>query len=407
MGCFTRLQACNVQNAGRSPLSPHEAGKIACHTRSQAVSILDHVKTGSIAIRASQLKFLGRCHGRMRFIIDGANVYVDTLSEVRLPRTVRGPPCSGANLRSQFPAGLAYAQRSGLTCGAAVLAEGLICGAALPDRPGLYKSGDRGSLRGHKHEQAPYVSDILAHLAAASFASPGRCKQTRAGCELLGWEFPRPNGRTRKRTRIAKTVVDALGPKVAHPDLRRRAVEVPQHTPSLGSAEAAPAEVLRETLQALPQGMEKMYLADPAPGASRTCSAQATLFGARAATRPGEQPRLARSSSGGAQHAAAILEDPATTSASCHHKFEREVLRTLPCFGPYWSKYVYGDVAEHIAGARPSASPREPGEEGQGTSRPARLDRFGQPLCLRLRGGTSDASSRERPGACQEPVEGA
>ena len=21
----------------------------------------------------------------------------------------------------------------------------------------------------------------------------------------------------------------------------------------------------------------------------------------------------------------------------------------MPCFGPYWSKYVYGDVAEHVA----------------------------------------------------------
>ena len=32
-----------------------------------------------------------------------------------------------------------------------------------------------------KVEQAPHVSDFLAHLAAASFASPGRCKQTRKG----------------------------------------------------------------------------------------------------------------------------------------------------------------------------------------------------------------------------------
>ncbi len=53
-----------------------------------------------------------------------------------------------------------------------------------------------------------------------------------------------------------------------------------------------------------------------------------------------------------AQHAAAILEDPATTPASWHQRFQREVLEKLPCFGPYWSKYVYGDVAEHIAGDR-------------------------------------------------------
>ena len=32
-----------------------------------------------------------------------------------------------------------------------------------------------------KQEQAPHVSDFLAHLAAASFAAPGRCEQTPAG----------------------------------------------------------------------------------------------------------------------------------------------------------------------------------------------------------------------------------
>ena len=35
-----------------------------------------------------------------------------------------------------------------------------------------------------------------------------------------------------------------------------------------------------------------------------------------------------------AQCAAAILEDPATTPASWHQRFQREVLQKLPCFGP-------------------------------------------------------------------------
>jgi hypothetical protein len=61
-GCFARLQACNGQNPNGSPLSPREAGKIARHTRSQAVSILDCVQTGPIAIRASQLEFFVRRH---------------------------------------------------------------------------------------------------------------------------------------------------------------------------------------------------------------------------------------------------------------------------------------------------------------------------------------------------------
>ena len=52
---------------------------------------------------------------------------------------------------------------------------------------------------------------------------------------------------------------------------------------------------------------------------------------------------------GAAQHAASILEDPATTPASWHLRFQREVLPKMSCFGPYWSKYVYGDVGERVA----------------------------------------------------------
>ena len=43
------------------------------------------------------------------------------------------------------------------------------------------------------------------------------------------------------------------------------------------------------------------------------------------------------------------MEDPATTPESWHLRFQEEVLPKLPCFGVYWSKYVYGDVVEHVA----------------------------------------------------------
>ena len=35
-------------------------------------------------------------------------------------------------------------------------------------------------------------------------------------------------------------------------------------------------------------------------------------------------------------------------------RFRAEVLTKLPCFGPYWSKYVYADVSEHVAGGKAS-----------------------------------------------------
>ena len=50
-----------------------------------------------------------------------------------------------------------------------------------------------------------------------------------------------------------------------------------------------------------------------------------------------------------AQHAAGILKDPTTTPTIWHQRFLQEIVKELPCFGPYWSKYVFGDVGQHIA----------------------------------------------------------
>ena len=50
-----------------------------------------------------------------------------------------------------------------------------------------------------------------------------------------------------------------------------------------------------------------------------------------------------------AQDAAAILNDPATTPAIWHQRFLKEIMKEIPCFGPYWCKYIYGDIGHHIA----------------------------------------------------------
>ena len=50
-----------------------------------------------------------------------------------------------------------------------------------------------------------------------------------------------------------------------------------------------------------------------------------------------------------ARTTASILQDPATTPASWYTRFRKEVLKALPCFGPYWGKYVFGDISEHLA----------------------------------------------------------
>ena len=45
-----------------------------------------------------------------------------------------------------------------------------------------------------------------------------------------------------------------------------------------------------------------------------------------------------------AQHSAAILSDHTITPASWHRKFLKEIIRELSLFGPYWSKYIFGEV---------------------------------------------------------------
>ena len=70
-----------------------------------------------------------------------------------------------------------------------------------------------------KEPQVEHVSDFIAHLVAASYAKPSNAGRTPQGYDFLpvgGHEFPHPNGDTRKRTLIAKEIVDTLGPSPQH-----------------------------------------------------------------------------------------------------------------------------------------------------------------------------------------------
>jgi len=218
---------------------------------------------------------------------------------------------------------------------------------------GLVEEACRGN-RWIKGEQAPHVSDYLAHLVAASFANSERCKQTPAGYTFLERSFPHPNGHTRKRTQIAKSIVDALGPKVS---LQIFGIILWRYHNTEDAWAALKPLLLKfsegEDLQVLRQGVEAMYLDDPAKARLKS-----HLFSTGDAIRSTGGHASWRAAVIGslrqwweaAQCAAAILEDPATTPAIWHRRFREEVLAKLPCFGPYWSKYVYGDISEHIAG---------------------------------------------------------
>ena len=204
-----------------------------------------------------------------------------------------------------------------------------------------------------KREQAPHVSDFLAHLAAASCASPERSKQTPASYDFLPCEFPHPNGRTRKRTHMAKSLINDLGPRAAHQIFGVILWRFHNTSEALEALRPLLQKFREdEDVQALGQGLQTMYTADPAKAARKShlfsTGDAIRSTGGHASWRAAVLGSLEKWW-GAAQHAAAILEDPATTPESWHLRFQREVLPKLPCFGPYWSKYVYGDVVEHVA----------------------------------------------------------
>ena len=62
-----------------------------------------------------------------------------------------------------------------------------------------------------------YIADFLAHLVAASFASPELTAKTPPGYDFLPRvAFPHPNGENRGRTALAKNIAQAMGLHIRH-----------------------------------------------------------------------------------------------------------------------------------------------------------------------------------------------
>ncbi len=67
-----------------------------------------------------------------------------------------------------------------------------------------------------KQEHGGHIADFLAHLVAASYASPELFAETPAGYDFLPCAFPHPNGEARGRTIIAEDVAANLGPHMKY-----------------------------------------------------------------------------------------------------------------------------------------------------------------------------------------------
>jgi hypothetical protein len=199
-------------------------------------------------------------------------------------------------------------------------------------------------------EHMKFVSDYVAHLVAATFASIGRGGQTPDGYRFLTVEFPHPNDVARDRTKLAKLLVDALAPHLKQQIF------------------ALMVWRFHNTSEAM-DALKPLLVAFCGDG---DMSAVRTGLRAAYAVRPHEKSYLFSKDGlrgGGsswrdcvldnlvcwwavAQRLATVLRDPATTPALWHAAFLTEILGSAKCFGVYFSKFLCGDIGNHLAGEK-------------------------------------------------------
>ena len=210
-----------------------------------------------------------------------------------------------------------------------------------------------------KPEHIPYVSDFVAHLVAASFASPARYEQTPPGYNFLSNAFPHPNGGARHRTQLAGELVAALGPELRH--------QIFGLTVWRFHNTAAAKDVLQplldnfradENTASLRSGLAKAYAAGPPDNLGRTPSDNSYLFSADGLRGgPGGSYRNKVLVNLDAwwqtsQRLAAVLAKPDTEPRTWHAQFLEEIFERTPCYGNYWAKFLYGDIGSHLAGSK-------------------------------------------------------
>ena len=189
-----------------------------------------------------------------------------------------------------------------------------------------------------KKEHAPFVSDYLAHLVAAA-CGEGHPK----GYDFLDYEFPHPNANERPRTQLAKTLSEAL-PKKAHKIFGlvlwryHNTQEAAEKLLPILKDFSGDVEKLRESVKAMyGESESKTYLFST--GDARRCTNFQDSWREAALCSLDDWWATSR-------RAAEILNDPATDATSWHRSFLEDL--KFPCFGEYWSKYVYGDIALHV-----------------------------------------------------------
>ncbi len=197
-----------------------------------------------------------------------------------------------------------------------------------------------------RHRRA---SQLLRHIVAATFANPENCDDAPPGYDFLEREFPHPNARKRFRTSLGEKLVAALPQSMEvqiFGDVIWRFHNTPEALERIipllrqfgGEADLVP---LHRNLQAVYKGCTKpsdlFSIGDGIRGTGGKTWQNAVLDSLGSWWRASKM-------------AAAILKDPATTPESWHAEFLDKIIPRLPHFGyDYWPKFVYGDIALHIA----------------------------------------------------------
>ena len=201
-----------------------------------------------------------------------------------------------------------------------------------------------------KTEHLPYLSDFAAHLVAASYASPDRYGRTPPGYDFLDYEFPHPNCGARARTTLAGELAASLGPQLQHQIFglmvwryhnTEEAKDVLQ--PLLGQFRA------NEDIHALRDGISAAYEAGP-ERKSYLFSSDG-LRGGGTSWRDSVLSNLQRWWNA-SRRLAAVLAQPETSPQTWHDAFLEEIFARVRGYGNYWAKFLYGDIAVHLAGAK-------------------------------------------------------
>ena len=196
-----------------------------------------------------------------------------------------------------------------------------------------------------KREHVRHISDFLAHIVAASYATVELYEKTPAGYDFLPCAFPHPNGAVRWRTETAKQVAASLGPQLKHQIFG--IICWRYHNTDAAWEKLCP--ILKqfkedEDIPKMRRRVWAMYRASDKPSFLFSIGDGIRSSGGKGSWRAACVDAL-DSWWEAAVLAATILEKPSTTPASWHDAFLKKVVPRMKLFGlGYWSKFVFGDI---------------------------------------------------------------